>query len=257
MQTPSSDRPGFVPPNPWGTDLRRLLPYIAELELEVDRLRRHGRFVYQEVREALERIHKMCQAGEGDGAKSGGAIGQAVEALARLFRELQDPPGYHPAHDQVVAISVRALVEHVFRLQQRRLAAPEAVLRLKLENESIDWFPGRLRHILDNLLGNALKYRDPGKAESWVQVDLRIGPEAYEFQVCDNGIGLPPGDRDQLLDLFYRASPLRAAGLGVGLAVVRLLVEQSGGALTLDSREGQGATFSLMLPRYEVDDYLV
>jgi signal transduction histidine kinase len=257
VQMPSSDRRALAPNHLGGADLRRLLPYIADLELEVDRLRRQGRLVHHEIRGALEQIQKMCRASEQDGAQSLAAVGQATEKLLQLLRELQDPPGYHPAHDQVIPIAVRPLAEQVFRWQQRLLGAPEVALRLELESEYIEWFPGRLRHVLDNLLGNALKYRDPGKSESWVQLGLRTVPEAYEFRVCDNGVGLPPGECDHLLDLFYRASPVRGAGLGVGLAVVRLLVEQSGGALTMDSGEGQGTTFVLMLPRYEVDDYLV
>jgi signal transduction histidine kinase len=60
-----------------------------------------------------------------------------------------------------------------------------------------------------------------------------------------------------VLQLFHRAAPARAAGLGVGLAVVKLLVEQSGGTLTVDSGEGQGTTFVAILPRYDMDDYLL
>ena len=60
-----------------------------------------------------------------------------------------------------------------------------------------------------------------------------------------------------MFELFYRAAPTRAAGLGVGLAVVKLLVQQSGGTLTVDSGEGQGTTFLAVLPHYDVDDFLV
>lgn len=59
-----------------------------------------------------------------------------------------------------------------------------------------------------------------------------------------------------MFELFYRAAPTRAAGLGIGLPVVKMLVEQSGGTLTVESGEGQGTTFTLVLPRYDVDDYL-
>jgi signal transduction histidine kinase len=61
---------------------------------------------------------------------------------------------------------------------------------------------------------------------------------------------------DRAFDLFYRAAPARAAGLGCGLAVVKLLVEQSGRHLTVDSAVGQGTTFIVVLPRYAVDDFL-
>jgi signal transduction histidine kinase len=241
-----------------GTKVHLLLAYVADLELEVDRLRKQGHFLRHEARETLKRIGLLCA----DAAPAGGApppldeIDRAAGHLAAVLRDSQEPPGYHPAYDQVVAIAVRPLVEQVFRWQQRLLGAPEVVLRLELETESVEWFPARLRHLLDNFISNALKYRDPGKSEAWVLLGLRALPEGYELRVTDNGVGLPEGDRDELFELLYRAAPARAAGLGVGLAVVKLLVQQSGGTLTVDSGEGQGTTFVAFLPRYNVDDYL-
>jgi signal transduction histidine kinase len=246
----------FTPNTP---GINQLLGYVAELELEVDRLRRQGQFVRHEARGTLKRIQLACA----DAATAGVAlaplaeIDQSVKQLVGVLRDLQEPPGYHPAHDQVVAIAVRPLVEQVFRWQQRLQGAPQVVLRLDLGGEHVEWFPGRLRHILDNLIANSLKYRDASKAESWVQLGLRVSPAGYELRVSDNGVGLPPGEHQQVLELFYRAAPARAAGLGVGLAVVKMLVEQSGGTLTVDSGEGHGTTFVAVLPRYDVDDYLV
>ncbi len=228
-----------------GADVRRLLAYIADLELEVDRLRRHNHFVNQEVRATLDRIRQPGTA-------------EAADQLAAMLHDLKESPGYHPAHDQVVAIAVRPLAEQVFRWQQRLVGAPAVALRLDLESDYVEWFPARLRHILDNLISNALKYRDPDKSEHWVQVCLRLSPTGYEFRVLDNGIGLGPRERDQVFDLFRQAAPVhRPAGPGVGLAVVKHLVEQSGGTLTVDSGEGQGTTFVAVLPRYDVDDYLL
>jgi two-component system phosphate regulon sensor histidine kinase PhoR len=101
-----------------------------------------------------------------------------------------------------------------------------------------------------------VKSRDPDKDQAWVHLQLRVSPEGYEFRVTDNGIGLPAGKGDHMFELFYRAAPARAAGLGVGLPVVKMLVEQSGGTLVVESVEGQGTTFTVVLPRYDVDDYL-
>ena len=156
----------------------------------------------------------------------------------------------------MVAVAVRPLAEQVFRWQQRLPGPADVALRLELEADHVEWFPARLRHILDNLLSNALRYRDPAKAESWVQVGLRASPDGYELRVSDNGRGLTADARDHLFDLFYRAAPVRAAGLGVGLAVVKLLVEQSGGTLTVDAGPGQGTTFTVVLPPYDLDDHL-
>jgi len=244
---------------PSTTNNQMLLAYMADLELEVDRLRKQGRFIQHEAWGTLKRIRRLCA-----NAASGGNtlpplpdIDHAAKQLETVLRDIQEPPGYHPAHDQVIAIAVRPLAEQVFRWQQRLEGAPEVSLQFNLENEYVEWFPARLRHILDNLLSNALKYRDPSKTEAWVHLGLRVSSEGFEFRVSDNGLGLPPGENDQMFELFYRAAPARAAGLGVGLAVVKLLVEQSGGTLTIDSGEGQGSTFVVVLPRYDVDDYLL
>ncbi len=256
---------------PTTSNIHLLLAYVADLELEVDRLRKQGQFIQHEVRGTLKRIQLLCAdaplaatplpAGEGQGVREEmppplAEIGQAANQLAAVLRDLQEPPGYHPAHDQVIAIAVRPLVEQVFRWQQRLVGAPQVELRLDLESEHVEWFPARLRHILDNLMSNSLKYRDPSMSDGWVHVGLRVAPEGYEFRVSDNGIGLPAGNHQQVFELFYRAAPARAAGLGVGLAVVKLLVEQSEGTLTVDSGEGQGTTFVVTLPRYDVDDFL-
>lgn len=243
---------------PGVSNIHLLLAYVTDLELEVDRLRKQSQFVQHEVRETLKRVRLLCAdaAGEGEAPGPVVAIGQAATHLAAVIRDLQDPPGYHPAHDQVVAIAVRPLIEQVFRWEQRLAGAPPVALRLELEQEHMDWFPARLKHILDNLLSNALKYRDPQKVESWVRVGLRESPEEYELRISDNGVGLPD-DRAHMFELLHRAAPVRAAGLGVGLAIVKLLVEQSGGKLTVDSGEGQGTTFVVVLPRYDMNDYLV
>jgi signal transduction histidine kinase len=241
------------------TERHLLLAYVADLELEVDRLRKQSQFVGQHVLKTLKRVRHLCAPGPQaeDVPPPLAEIEEAAAGLAAVLRDAQELPGYHPAHDQVIAIAIRPLVEKVFRWQQRLLGAPQAVLHLDLEVEHLEWFPARLRHILDNLLSNALKYRDPDKAEAWVRLGLRASPERYELRVSDNGVGLPPGDHAEVLELFYRAAPTRAAGLGVGLAVVKLLVEQSGGTLTADSGEGQGASFVALLPRYDLEDFLL
>ena len=102
-----------------------------------------------------------------------------------------------------------------------------------------------------------MRYTDANKAEAWVQVSLHVAPDFYELRVSDNGVGLPPGKAPELFELLYRAAPTRVAGVGVGLAIVKALVEQSGGSLTADSGAGQGSAFIAVLPRFDVDDFLM
>ena len=151
--------------------LQLMMGYAAELELEVDRLRRRDQFLQREAQDHVQLVATLCR---GDEQAQGDAnamvdIAQACHVFRKLLRDIYEPPGYHPSFDQVVAIAVRPLAEHVFRWQQRLSGANNAVLRLDLHPDSIEWFPARLRHILDNLISNSLRYHDPHKGE------IRVG----------------------------------------------------------------------------------
>lgn len=230
----------------------RLLAYVAELELEVDRLRKQGSFMLQEVRVGLRRI--KLAAGRADAPNETEA---AIKDLMGVLDDLNDPPGYHPAHDQVVPIAIRAMATQIYRAQRRLTGNSAVTLKLELEVDHVDWFAGRLRHILENLFSNALRYHDPDKSEAWLLLGVRASNEAYGFRVLDNGIGLPAAAAGPAFELLSRAAPVRETGIGVGLQVVRMLVEQSGGTLTASSEEGRGTEIVLTLPRYDLTDFLL
>ena len=232
-----------------------LLVYVADLELEVDRLRKHGQFLRQAVCEALTSMRAVL-AGNTLPEEPAARISQSIDEVAAVMRDLQDPPGYHPAHDQVIAIAVRPLVEQVFRWQQRLSGASQAILHMELGAETINWFPARFRHILDNLVSNALRYRDSDKGECRVTVALSHWGNSIELRVTDNGLGMPPDERADAFELFYHSAPIRSSSPGVGLAVVKLLIEESGGSLNVESGEGKGSNFTALLPRYDVGDFL-
>jgi signal transduction histidine kinase len=238
--------------------LKVIMAYAAQLELEVDRLRRRDQFLQQQCREHLRRLSKIDSPNKADEPEvdKRQRLGKACEDFGEFLKDISEPPGYHPSFDQVVAIAVRPLCEQVFRWQQRLTGASEATLRLDLQPEHIDWFPGRLRHILENLISNALRFRDPTKGEIRVGLELRTCKEGYELRFSDNGVGIPGIQAAGMLELFYRAAPTREAGLGVGLAVVKLIVEQCCGTINVSSVDGQGTSITVMLPRYDLEDYV-
>jgi signal transduction histidine kinase len=240
------------------TQLQLVMSYAAQLELEVDRLRRRDDFLQQEARDHVRQAMRLCKV-DGlaqDTASVLGAVSEACGKFGELLKDMGEPPGYHPAFDQVVAIAVRPLAEKVFRWHQRLNNANDAVLRLDLEPDHIDWFPARLRHILDNLVSNALRFCDRSKGEIRVGLSLRLHQAGYELRITDNGKGIPVSQTAGQLELFYRAAPTRAAGLGAGLAVVRLLVEQCCGTVAVHSGEGQGTSVTVVLPGYDLDDHV-
>jgi PAS domain S-box-containing protein len=106
----------------------------------------------------------------------------------------------------------------------------------------------RLLQVLDNLIANAVKFSHPGDQ---VRVGAAWDGRAWRIDVTDSGIGIPPGELGQLFDRFVRASNARASGrpgTGLGLSVVKAIVELHGGRIGVDSTLGRGTTFSVYLP---------
>ena len=102
--------------------------------------------------------------------------------------------------------------------------------------------------VLDNLIANAVKFspRNPR-----VHVNAGCDGSNWRVDVADSGIGIPPDEAGLLFSRFVRASNARTAGLpgtGLGLSVVKVLVEMHGGHVEVKSTLGRGSTFSVFLP---------
>ncbi|MDI1479750.1 response regulator [Polyangium sp. y55x31] len=124
----------------------------------------------------------------------------------------------------------------------------ELVLRLPDEvPKDLTGDPGRLRQVLVNLLGNAVKFTDAGEAVTSVSMVEDDGRSVLlRFEVKDSGVGIAPGDQDRIFDAFAQAdgsSTRRHGGTGLGLAISRQLVRLFGGELGLTSEPGRGSTF--------------
>jgi signal transduction histidine kinase len=105
---------------------------------------------------------------------------------------------------------------------------------------------GLLRHILTNLLTNAVKYSQQGVAVE-LTVEKRNGTAI--FRVRDHGIGIPASDLNQLFTAFQRGRNVNHVhGTGLGLVIVKRCVELHGGQITCESTEGVGTTFTVQLP---------
>lgn len=234
-------------------EMHRILGYVADLEIEIDRLRKQTGLLRQEMGVGLKLLSSCARNPSPEGNEKAVAL---IEGLVETLRELRDAPTFHPAYDQVIAIAIRPFLEKVFRWQQLMTGRPNVALRLDLKTESVEWFPARLRNVVDNLFANALQYRDPVKEESWVQVAIVETEKEYVLRVSDNGMGLPASRHTNELALLSRAALLREAGLGVGLPVVRLLLQQSDGTIAFTSEEGMGTEVVITLPRYDRDDFL-
>jgi signal transduction histidine kinase len=110
----------------------------------------------------------------------------------------------------------------------------------------VDGDPRQLRRVLQNLLGNAVKFRD----ESPLRVELSAHPDSQEWVVTmrDNGLGVDPEQASRVFGMFSRANR-QIDGAGIGLAVCRRIVEAHGGRIWVEAAEGGGSAFRFTLPR--------
>lgn len=111
----------------------------------------------------------------------------------------------------------------------------------------------RLRQILINIVGNALKFTEIGNVSLRVDA-LRSVPSDYidlKLQITDTGIGISPEDQERIFDVFTQSdgqSTRKYGGTGLGLSITRRLTELMGGKIQLESELGQGSTFTIIIP---------
>jgi signal transduction histidine kinase len=120
------------------------------------------------------------------------------------------------------------------------VTAPESVV--------IEGDAHRLRQVVDNLVSNSVKYSPDG---GQVLIEITTMPGVAQLSVSDQGIGIPVGERDRLFQRFHRASNARQRGIrgtGLGLALVRTLLEGHRGTVNLDQSHEQGTRIVARLP---------
>lgn len=179
---------------------------------------------------------------------------ESVQALARKLLDLaamRRGSSFADTRPVAPAASLRQEVE------DRRPDAREKGVGLAVHDESngalVQADPAGLRIIFGNLLDNGIKYSNgPGKN---VEVNVSADADRVRVQVRDQGLGIPASEQSRIFEELHRASNAAGSGVvgsGLGLAVVKELVERYGGAIQLESELGVGTCFSVEFPTARV-----
>ncbi|MHB8576993.1 MAG: sensor histidine kinase [Dehalococcoidia bacterium] len=186
------------------------------------------------------------------------AIERAASRITGQINELLDLSRLHsgrPLELERRPVDLVALVRLAAEAQEQ-IAAQRRIRIEPRKPELIGlWDNVRLDRVVSNLLSNALKY-SPAGGEILVTLAPASGDccpgtsdECAVLRVQDHGIGIPARDLPHVFERFYRASNTRGRpGTGIGLAGVRDIVQQHGGTIHVESREGEGSTFTVRLP---------
>lgn len=145
-------------------------------------------------------------------------------------------------------VPLRQMVEEIFDLHRFNDGMDAILLENNVEEGCLlPADPARLKSILSNLVNNAIKYRDESKTRMFVKVDAHSTPSGWRISVSDNGTGIQPEHKDKVFDMFYRATD-RSKGSGLGLFIVREMVNKLNGSITLETKYTEGSTFVINLP---------
>ena len=177
--------------------------------------------------------------------ESAGRLGQLVEDLLQVARSESGT-----IKVEVSPVNIDELVETSIR--QISLLAKEKNIRIKSEldqnNKNVLADDEKLSEVMENLLSNAVKFNsDGGRVDvKSVRVDNKL-----QVSVADTGYGIPKAQQGKVFQKFFRArgkETKKVPGTGLGLFVVRMLVEKMKGDITFTSEEGKGTTFTFALP---------
>ena len=174
-----------------------------------------------------------------DGAKRIDAMMLGLLEYSRVGRE-GEPPAW---------IESRAVLDEALLFLQPAIAEAQADVRVEGDWPKILVSPDEMLRLMQNLIGNGLKFRVAGRKPEVRVIGAVLGNE-WRVSIADNGIGILPDQIDRLFQVFQRLqSRADYEGTGIGLALCRKIAEHHGGRIRAESKgEGQGSTFVLELP---------
>jgi signal transduction histidine kinase len=107
--------------------------------------------------------------------------------------------------------------------------------------------PAQFIRLLQNLIGNSIKFRKPGEPPV-IEVGARKAVGGWVFSIKDNGVGIAPENMGKVFVVFQRFHGNEYPGTGLGLAICKKIVERHGGRIWVESEPGKGCAFSFTLP---------
>lgn len=239
---------------------RSTIVLLHDVTAQRARLRELGNFagmVAHDLRGPLTVLDgwlEVVQDGESsDAVKSEDAVAKARDASKRMRQVIEDWLNYTVVQNGQLrpdAVKLEEITSEIVDSRRARWAdgdEPRFVLDL---SHSVEADPGMLRQLLDNLVGNAIKYTALDQAP-WIQIasDDDSEPGWIRVDVTDHGIGIPEGQEELIFAEFHRG-PVegRSEGTGLGLALTRRIVSLHGGQLTARRNPEGGSTFTFTLP---------
>jgi two-component system NtrC family sensor kinase len=177
-------------------------------------------------------------------------IQESVQHITDLINDLLDLGSIEAGLDtRREYVQLEGILRYTLEMLQGQIKSKQ----IKVQTDIVSPIPAmranptRLRQVLDNVVGNAIKY---SHANGEVKISVHSEADQIILQVVDQGPGISPSDQPHIFDKFYRGSNISSeiAGSGLGLAIVKTIVESHQGRIWLESTVGKGSSFFIVLP---------
>ncbi|HDY8073601.1 TPA: TMAO reductase system sensor histidine kinase/response regulator TorS [Vibrio vulnificus] len=181
-------------------------------------------------------------------------INRSGKNLLAILNDVLDYSKIEAGHLEIreSAFELHQMVEDTFQLMQSRAAEKSLTFSYHIESDVNHYWRGdvtRISQVLNNLVGNAIKFTHQGAVDIYVSLDLEQ-ENVVQFEVTDTGIGIAQQEQATLFDAFTQASggQKAAGGTGLGLAISRRIIQAMGGQMEMASEEGEGSRFWFTVP---------
>lgn len=171
-----------------------------------------------------------------------------TRTMSGMVDELLDTMAFHGGKQMHVNLSQADMQDILQEIRSNTAAVPGREMRWNARPVQGWWDRDSLRRAIENLIGNAVKYGDPGTP---ITVTVATGHERVMVAVHNEGTPIPPDEEECIFQMYRRATAANAGvkqGWGIGLPYVRAVAESHGGSIGLDSTRERGTTFTIDLP---------
>ena len=177
-------------------------------------------------------------------------MGFAVEGaqrMSQLLRALLEYSRVESRGDRLTRVETKTALDGALLNLQLAIVEIEAEITIEGDLPPVLGDESQLVRVFQNLVGNALKYHEPSRTPE-IRISARRGRGGWIFSVADNGIGFEPEYQERIFRIFQRLhSRGDYEGTGIGLAIVKRIVERHGGRVWAEGRPGEGSTFRFTL----------
>lgn len=237
-------------------NLKKQAAFIAQQNLELKKINAElDRFVYSashDLRAPLVSIQGLSRLAIEESQsdvdkKYFKLINDRIVRLDEFIRDIIEYSRNARTERKPELFSINSMIHEVIENLKYMEGADRIAFLVSTSVEEVYSDKNRLKVVLSNIISNAIKYHNLNQENPRVEIVVNLSESTVNICIQDNGIGIQDEAREKIFDMFYRATD-RSGGSGLGLYIVKEIIERLDGRITVNSVFGEGTTFEVCIP---------